>query len=140
MFIQKHKHTTKMKTNAELMTLVQLLNANVGEGKTKGQKKLIKIGERIQPLLDEFNDKKEELRLDNASVDKDGNLLLNEKGEYHFNKEGVKKLNQQLKELLLSEIDFTPIQVINPEGLDVYTFLNGWVKGVEFKQIEEVEL
>lgn len=129
-----------MKTNAELMTLVQLLNANVGEGKTKGQKKLIKIGERIQPLLDEFNNKKEDLRLDNASVDKDGNLLLNEKGEYQFNKEGVKKLNQQIKDLLLSEIEFTPIQVINPEGLDIYTFLNGWVKGVEFKQIEEVEL
>lgn len=129
-----------MKTNAELMTLVQLLNANVGEGKTKGQKKLIKIGERIQPLLDDFNNKKEDLRLDNASVDKDGNLLLNEKGEYQFNKEGVKKLNQQIKDLLLSEIDFTPIQVINPEGLDIYTFLNGWVKGVEFKQIEEVEL
>lgn len=129
-----------MKTNADLMTLVQLLNANVGEGKTKGQKKLIKIGERIQKHLDEFNEKKEELRLDNASVDKDGNLLLNEKGEYSFSKEGVKKLNSQLKDLLLTEINFDPIQVINPEGLDLYSFLNGWVKGVEFKQVEEIEL
>lgn len=129
-----------MKTNAELMTLVQFLNANVGEAKTKGQKKLIKIGERIQKQLDEFNEKKEELRLDNASVDKDGNLLLNEKGEYSFSKEGVKKLNQQLKELLLSEINFEPIVVINPEGLDAYSFLNGWVKGVEFKKVEEIEL
>lgn len=130
-----------MKTNAELMALVQFLNANVGEGKTKGQKKLIKIGERIQPLLDEFNDKKEELRLDNASVDKDGNLLLNEKNEYNFTKEGVKKLNQQLRELLVAEIDFTPIQVINPEGLSIYPFLNGWVSGVEFNKVEEeVEL
>jgi len=129
-----------MKTNAQLLTLVQFLNASVGEGKTKGQKKLVKIGERIQPLLDEFNEKKEELRLDNASVDKDGNLLLNEKGEYNFNKEGVKKLNQQLKDLLLSEIDFTPIQVINPEGLSDYPFLAGWVSGIEFKKVEEIEL
>lgn len=129
-----------MKTNAELMTLVQFLNASVGEGKTKGQKKLIKIGERIQKHLDDFNEKKEDLRLDNASVDSDGNLLLNDKNEYQFNKDGVKKLNQQLKELLLSEIDFTPIHVVNPEGLEIYTFLNGWVKGVEFKKIEEVEL
>jgi len=129
-----------MKTNAQLLTLVQFLNASVGEGKTKGQKKLVKIGERIQPLLDEFNEKKEELRLDNASVDKDGNLLLNEKGEYNFNKEGVKKLNQQLKDLLLSEIDFTPIQVINPEGLSDYPFLSGWVSGIEFKKVEEIEL
>lgn len=129
-----------MKTNAQLLTLVQFLNASVGEGKTKGQKKLVKIGERIQPLLDEFNEKKEELRLDNASVDKDGNLLLNEKGEYNFNKEGVKKLNQQLKDLLLSEIDFHPIQVINPEGLSDYPFLEGWVSGIEFKKVEEIEL
>lgn len=130
-----------MKTNAQLMTLVQFLNASVGEGKTKGQKKLIKIGERIQPFLDAFNEQKEELRLDNASVDKDGNLLLNEKGEYSFSKEGVKKLNQQLKDLLLSEIEFTPIAVINPEGLDAFPFLNGWVSGVKFKQVEEeVEL
>lgn len=129
-----------MKTNAQLLTLVQLLNANVGEGKTKGQKKLIKIGERIKPYLDEFNDKKEDLRLDNASVDKDGNILLNEKGEYNFNKEGVKKLNQQIKDLLLSEIDFTPIAVINPEGLDIYSFLEGWVSGVKFKKIEEEEV
>lgn len=126
-----------MKTNAQLMTLVQFLNASVGEGKTKGQKKLIKIGERIQPFLDAFNEQKEELRLDNASVDKDGNLLLNEKGEYYFSKEGVKKLNQQLKDLLLTEIEFTPIAVINPEGLDAYPFLNGWVSGVKFKQVEE---
>jgi hypothetical protein len=131
-----------MKTNADLMTLVQFLNASVGEGKTKGQKKLIKIGERIQKHLDEFNEKKEELRLDNASVDKDGNLLLNEKGEYSFNKEGIKKLNSQLKDLLLSEINVEPIQVINPEGLESYSFLNGWVKGVEFKKVdlEEIEL
>jgi hypothetical protein len=129
-----------MKTNAELMALVQFLNTNVGEGKTKGQKKLIKIGERIQKYLDEFNEKKEELRLDNASVDKDGNLLLNEKGEYSFSKDGVKKLNSQLKDLLLSKINFDPIEVINPEGLDIYPFLNGWVKGVEFKQVEEIEL
>jgi hypothetical protein len=129
-----------MKTNAELMALVQFLNANVGEGKTKGQKKLIKIGERIQKHLDEFNEKKEELRLDNASVDKDGNLLLNEKGEYSFSKDGVKKLNSQLKDLLLTKINFDPIEVINPEGLDIYPFLNGWIKGVEFKQVEEIEL
>jgi hypothetical protein len=131
-----------MKSNAELLTLVQFLNANVGEGKTKGQKKLIKIGERIQKQLDEFNEKKEELRLDNASVDKDGNLLLNEKNEYHFNKEGIKKLNSQLKDLLLSEINFEPIPVINPEGLEQYGFLNGWVSGVEFSttEIKEEEL
>jgi hypothetical protein len=134
------QNTNKMKTNADLLNLVQALNANVGESKTKGQKKLVKIGERIQKYLDDFNEKKEELRLDAASVDKDGNLITNEKGEYSFNKEGVKKLNKQLKDLLLTNIDFAPIPVINPEGLEMYVFLDGWVNGVEFKKLDEIEL
>ena len=46
-----------MKTNADLLNLIQLLNANVGEAKTKGQKKLVKIGERLKPFIDDFNDK-----------------------------------------------------------------------------------
>jgi hypothetical protein len=120
---------------------VQILNAFTQEEKTKGQKKLRKIGELIQPHLDEFNDKKEEMRLDAASIDKDGNLITNEKGEYSFNKEGVKKLNVAIKELLLTEINFTPIQVSFPEGLENYSFLDGWVKGVKFNnQQEEIEL
>lgn len=129
-----------MKTNADLLSLIQLLNANVGEAKTKGQKKLVKIGERLKPFIDDFNDKREEIRLDAASVDKDGNLITNEKGEYSFNKEGVKKLNKQIKELLLETLDFTPIPVINPEGLEAYWFLDGWVSGIEFKKPEEIEL
>jgi hypothetical protein len=129
-----------MKTNADLLNLIQLLNANVGEAKTKGQKKLVKIGERLKPFIDDFNDKREEIRLDAASVDKDGNLITNEKGEYSFNKEGVKKLNKQIKDLLLETLDFTPIPVINPEGLEAYWFLDGWILGVEFKKQEEIEL
>jgi len=129
-----------MKTNADLLSLIQLLNANVGESKTKGQKKLVKIGERLKPFIDEFNEKREEIRLDAASVDKDGNLITNEKGDYSFNKEGVKKLNQQIKDLLLTTLNFTPIPVINPDGLDIYSFLEGWISGVEFKKAEEIEL
>lgn len=129
-----------MKSNANLLMLVQALNANIGEGKTKAQQKLMKIGQRIQPILDEFNEKKEELRLDNASVDNAGNIILNEKGEYNFSKEGVKQLNAQLKELLVQEISFEPIKVINPEGLEHYLFLEGWVDGVKFVKSNEIEL
>jgi len=129
-----------MKKYSDLLTLVQILNAFTQEDKTKGQKKLRKIGELIQPYLDDFNDKKEEMRLDAASVDKDGNLITNEKGEYSFNKEGVKKLNQSIKELLLTEMAFTPIQVSFPEGLENYSFLEGWVKGVNFNKVEQEEI
>ena len=96
---------------------------------------------QIMGKIDDFNDKREEIRLDAASVDKDGNLILNEKGGYQFTKEGAKKLAQQSKELNLSSFDFEPIKVLNPEGLEIYDFLSGWVDGVEFKlNIDDVEL
>lgn len=129
-----------MKKYSDLLRLVQILNAVGQQANTKAQKKLAKIGELIQVHLDDFNDKKDEIRLDAASVDKDGNIIQNEKGDYSFNKEGVKKLNQAMKELLDSELVFTPIQVSFPDGLEDYTFLDGWVKGVKFNKIEQEEI
>ena len=127
------------KSYAELFTLVHFLNANAKDGKTKGQKKLVLIAKKVQVKLDEYNEKAEELRLDAASVDKDGNLILNEKGSYSFSKDGLKKLNQQSKDLNLSSFDFDPIVVNNPEGLDIYPFLDGWVTGVKFKDLEIID-
>jgi hypothetical protein len=124
-----------MKKYSDLLRLVQILNAVGQQANTKAQKKLAKIGELIQVHLDDFNDKKDEIRLDACSVDKDGNIIQNEKGDYSFNKEGVKKLNQAMKELV-----FTPIQVSFPDGLEDYTFLDGWVKGVKFNKIEQEEI
>jgi hypothetical protein len=127
------------KSYAELFTLVHFLNTNAKDGKTKGQKKLVLIAKKVQIHLDEYNEKAEELRLDAASVDKDGNLILNEKGNYSFSKEGLKKLNEKSKDLNLSSFDFDLIVVNNPEGLDIYPFLNGWVTGVKFKDIETID-
>lgn len=140
-FVQIKSINTMNKNYAELFVVVGALNHFAQGGKTKGQKKLIKIAERLKPILDEYNEKAEELRLDNASVDKDGNLILNEKGGYQFTKEGAKKLAQQSKELNLSSFDYEPIKILNPEGLEIYDFLSGWVDGVEFKlNIDDVEL
>ena len=129
-----------MKNYSDLITLVQILNALSHEDKTKGQKKLRKIGELIQPYLDVFNEKKDDYRLDSCSTDKDGNLILNEKGEYTFNKDGIKQLNESIKQLLLTEIDFKPILVTSSEGLENYTFLDGWVDGISFNKFEEEEI
>jgi hypothetical protein len=127
------------KSYADLFTLVYNLNTNAKDGKTKGQKKLVLIAKKVQIYLDQYNEKAEELRLDAASVDKDGNLILNEKGSYSFSKDGLKKLNQQSKDLNLSEFEFNEIVVNNPEGLEIYTFLSGWVTGVKFKDIETID-
>ena len=127
------------KSYADLFTLVYNLNTNAKDGKTKGQKKLVLIAKKVQIYLDQYNEKAEELRLDAASVDKDGNLILNEKGSYSFSKDGLKKLNQQSKDLNLSEFEFNEIVVNNPEGLEIYPFLSAWVIGVKFKDIETID-
>lgn len=130
-----------MKKYTELFLLIGHLNLNVKDGKTKGQKKLQKIAERIKPILEKYQELSEDLRLDHASCDKDGNLLINEKGGYSFTKEAIKKLNQQSRDLNESSFDFDPIEVLNPEGLEEFTFLEGWVKGVKFDKVEkEIEI
>ncbi len=124
----------------DLILTMSLLVANIGDQKTKTQKKLLKIHEQLKKHYDAYQEKIAELRLDNASVDKDGNLILDEKGEYKFNKEGLKKLNESVKELLDAEFEYKPIEVMNPEGLDIHVYLKGWVNGVNFKDEEVIDL
>jgi hypothetical protein len=63
---------------------------------------------------------------------------LDEKNGYKFTKENIKKLTAQVKELGEKEFDFTPINVVNPDGLEIFTFLEEWTSGIEFiKEIEE---
>ena len=128
------------KTYKDLYMVVAYTAANIMNESTKGQKKLGLIRKKFQPYLDEYNEKRDELRLDNASVDDKGNLILDEKGEYKFSREGLKKLSQEVKELSDKEFDYLPILIINPEELELYTFLEGWVSGVKFEKEEEIEL
>jgi hypothetical protein len=124
----------------DLILTMSLLVANIGDQKTKTQKKLLKIHEQMKKHYDAYQDKIGELRLDNASVDKDGNLILDEKGEYKYNKEGLKKLNESVKELIEAEFEYKPIEVMNPEGLDIHVYLKGWVNGVKFQDEEVIDL
>jgi hypothetical protein len=133
------------KTYSDLFMLVMNLNEQIKDGKTKLEKKLIKFGERIKKYSEQYDEDKNEILLDNAHADADGVLLTDEKGNYRYTKEGLKKRQTQLRELLNKEFDFEPIPVINPEGLSELTFLKGWVTGVDFvedvvEEEEEVEL
>jgi hypothetical protein len=126
--------------NKQLLELVSNLNQVIGNQETKVAKKLFKIFEKIKPLYEKYNADVEELRLDNASTDKDGILLLDEKSNYKYSKEGIKKLTQQIKDLSDKEIEFNKIEVINTSGLEDFTFLEDWVTGIEFNKQEEEEL
>lgn len=124
------------KNYAEIIVLAQVLKHFVGDGKTKAQKKLAKISEKLKPYLEKYDELADDLRLENASVDKDGNLLLKENGGYFYTKENLKKLNAESKKLNLTEVEFEVIEIINPDGLEEFVWLKDWVNGVDFKEIE----
>lgn len=127
---------TIKKNYAEIIVLAQVLKHFVEDGKTKAQKKLAKISEKLKPYLEKYDELADDLRLDNASVDKDGNLLLKENGGYFYTKENLKKLNAESKKLNLTEVEFEVIEIINPDGLEEFVWLKDWVNGVNFKEIE----
>lgn len=124
----------------QLLQLVNSLKFVIGSQETKVQKKLFKIQEKVAKHLEEYNKQVEELRLDNASVDEKGILILNEKSDYKFSKEGIKKLTKDIEALNDKEFDFQIINVVNPEGLKDFTFLEDWTTGIEFNKQEEEEL
>jgi hypothetical protein len=122
----------------KLNSLVANINAVIGNSETKIQKKLFRLYEKVKSHHESYQAQVEELRLDNASTDDKDILLLDEKGGYKFTKENIKKLTAQVKELGEKEFDFTPIPVVNPQGLEDFNFLEDWTSGIEFiKEIEE---
>ena len=127
---------TIKKNYAEIIVLAQVLKHFVEDGKTKAQKKLAKISEKLKPYLEKYDELADDMRLDCASVDKDGNLLLKENGGYFYTKENLKKLNAESKKLNLTEVEFEVIEIINPDGLEEFVWLKDWTNGVNFKEIE----
>jgi len=122
----------------QLNTLVASINAVIGSQETKTQKKLFKIYEKVKTHHEAYQAEVEGLRLDNAQVDSNDCLILDEKNGYKFTKESIKKLTDQVKELGEKEFEFTPINVVNPDGLEIFTFLEDWTTGITFiKEIEE---
>jgi len=124
----------------QLLQLVSNLNAVIGGSETKTQKKLVKIYEKVKQHHEDYQAEVEILRLDNAQTDDKDCLLLDEKGNYKFSKEGIKKLTKDIDALNDKEFDFQIINVVNQSGLQDFTFLQDWVTGVEFNKQEEEEL
>ena len=124
----------------KLNVLVASINAVIGNAESKTQKKLVKIYEKVKSHHESYQAQVEELRLDNASTDDKDILLLDEKNGYKFTKESIKKLTAQVKELGEKEFEFTPINVVNPQGLEDFNFLEDWTTGIAFITEEEEEL
>jgi hypothetical protein len=126
------------KTNAELLELVRNINMTAAEKGTKREVKLKKIAEKIKPIFESYNEKREEIRLDNAYADNSGVLELNEKGEYKFTKDGIKKMSKDMKNLLDETLEFYQF-TFTTEGVDDLKYLAGWVEGIEPEKEESDE-
>jgi hypothetical protein len=124
----------------QLLQLVSSINAVIGNQDTKTQKKLFKIYEKVKAYHEAYQAEVEILRLDNASTDEKDCLLLTDKGEYKYSKEGIKKLTKDIEALNDKEFDFVIINVVNQEGLKDFTFLEDWTTGIEFNKQEDIEL
>ena len=130
--------TKVSKSNAELLDLVRALNMTPAEKGSKTEAKLKKIAEKIKPLFETYNEKREDIRLDHAYVDKNGVLELNEKGEYKFTKDGIKAMAKDMKKLLDEAFDFYQF-TFSTEGIEDFKFLAGWVEGIEPEKPSEDE-
>ena len=128
-----------MKYN-QLNQLVANLNAVIGSQESRTQKKLFRIYEKVKSHHEAYQAEVEGLRLDNAQVDSNDCLILDEKNGYKFTKESIKKLTAQATELSNKEFDFIPIPVVNPQGLEDFNFLEDWTTGITFVKEEEEEL
>jgi hypothetical protein len=127
-------------TYRQLLILVENIKLNISNQETKGQKKLFKIYEKLKSHIDDFQAAIDEARLDHASVDDKGNLILDEKGGYKYSKENIKKLQADIKKIEDKEFEFKKIEVANPEGLQPFWFLKDWTNGVEYiEPIKEEE-
>lgn len=121
--------------------LVNVMNAivvNLGNQETIGQKKLFKIYEKLKPFLDTYKDNLEDIKLSHASVDEKGLLLKDEKNEYRYSKDDMRKMVVEFNSLASSEFEYQKINIVNPKGLEDYKFLNGWVEGIDFEN--DIEL
>jgi len=134
------------KTYNELLMLVNAINILSGNKdevmeNNKGIKKLQKIGTKLKEHLDAYNEKVEDIRLDNAHTDEKGCLILDDKGGYKYSKDGLKKMNKDIKTLLEQEFDVYQFTFSN-DGIEKYAFLDGWVEGLSFPkdEVEELEV
>jgi calcineurin-like phosphoesterase len=124
----------------QLLQLVGNLNAVIGSQETKTAKKLFQIYNKVKAYHEDYQAEVEILRLDNAQTDDKDCLLLDDKGNYKYSKEGIKKLTKDIEALNDKEFDFVIINVVNQSGLQDFTFLEDWTTGIEFNKQEDIEL
>jgi len=124
-------------TYKELIEAMQILVQNIGNQETKTQKKLLKIHGKLKEYYEEYEEKLNDIRLENAMTEENGALILDEKQGYKYNKDGQRKMYKEIKELLNKEFNYEHIEVINTKGLEEHIYLKYFTTGVNFIEDNE---
>jgi hydroxymethylpyrimidine pyrophosphatase-like HAD family hydrolase len=124
-------------TYKELIEAMQILVQNIGNQETKTQKKLLKIHGKLKEYYEEYEEKLNDIRLENAMTEENGALILDEKGGYKYNKEGQRKMYKEIKDLLNKEFYYDLIEVINTKGLEDHIYLKHFTTGINFIEDNE---
>ena len=98
------------KTYLELFELNQFAGSwlKKNEGESKMSYAIKKIGKRLKTIFEYYNEKINEIGINNCSVDDKQNIIKDEKGELVFTKENLIKKNKESKALLSTEVEIEP--------------------------------
>lgn len=69
---------------------------------------LTKMDARLQKIQQKYNNRRVDIQIDNCATDEKGLILKDERGEYRFDKAGLKKCNEELQTLFESEVEIEP--------------------------------
>lgn len=89
-------------------------------------------------VIEKFNDKVEQLRIELCSVDKDKNIISTEKQPYVFTPEKALEFTKKLEELKNEEYEYTPY-LINKDFLPPTESTDDKVKTIDPLDLEEIE-
>jgi hypothetical protein len=67
---------------------------------------VVRTAKRCERVIEKFNDAMEDARLDNCMTDeKNKAILRDERGEYRFTPDGLRKVTEKRRELLDAEVE-----------------------------------
>jgi hypothetical protein len=130
----KHKFE-KLNEFISALNSIPTTDTNGKEIKDKLTYACTKLGVKLSAVQKQLNEKINDINIELCSTDKDGIILVDDKGQYKFSKEGLKNKNKKVKQLFeTEEFELEPYICTDNTRVEELSY---WVKqtlnGVLFK-------